>query len=571
VNSPSSSAAKLARPSSTPNALFVHGAEQREYALTALPFTIGRKTGKDLEIPDPRISRDHAEIVNENGAYYIVDCGSKLGTYVNRQRITKHKLQKNDRIEFGIGLGAQLIFEPAGEESSVAREFLSQINSIAVPAKSNDLEKLALFLEAARKLNTAGALDEILITLIGTTLKLTGADRGFIFLRKGDGALQLAAASTKSGERLLTDETISHSILADAAKAANEFIITDTSKMAGVEARHSIVAHDLRMVIAIPLRKAHWQETKDESAVLGVLYLDSRLAGGAFTAVSHDILAVIAREAAALVESTHLAQRDEENRRYQQELSIAAQIQQRLMAVIIPELPFATLTAKNLPCRDIGGDFYDVVCNEQGLTVVLTDVSGKGISAAILASILQGMIYAQIVANVPLAEIAVAANRFLCQKVMGEKYATLVLARITSSGELHYVNCGHVPPVFVSGGKCRRLRETNLPIGLLEDTVFAPSVTKLEPGDRVVIVTDGVTEAENEKGEMFGDERLELAAVGAEGPCFDHLFASVKTFCGNTQLSDDCTLLELSYRGRSKNQTDSHHDFQLDPTCHVKS
>jgi serine phosphatase RsbU (regulator of sigma subunit) len=551
-----------------PTVLFIHGAEQREYALTILPFTIGRKTGKDLEIPDPRISRDHAEIIADNGAYFIVDCGSKLGTYVNRQRITKHKLQKNDRIEFGIGLGAQLIFEPAGEESSVAREFLSQINSIAVPAKSNDLEKLALFLEAARKLNTAGALDEILITLIGTTLKLTGADRGFIFLRK-DGGLQLAAASTKTGERLTSDETISHSILADAAKAANEFIVTDTSKMAGVEDRHSIVAHDLRMVIAIPLRKAHWQETKDESAVLGVLYLDSRLAGGAFTAVSHDILAVIAREAAALVESTHLAQREEETRRYQQELSIAAQIQQRLMAVTIPELPFATLTAKNLPCRDIGGDFFDVVSNEQGLTVVLTDVSGKGISAAILASILQGMIYAQIVANVPLTDIALAANRFLCQKVMGEKYATLVLARVTSSGELHYVNCGHVPPVFVSGGKCRRLRDTNLPIGLLEETAFNASMAKLEPGDHVVIVTDGVTEAENDKGEMFGDERLELAAVAAEGPAFDNIFASVKTFCGNTQLNDDCTLLELTYRGRSKNQTDPHHDLQIDPTTRV--
>jgi sigma-B regulation protein RsbU (phosphoserine phosphatase) len=99
--------------------------------------------------------------------------------------------------------------------------------------------------------------------------------------------------------------------------------------------------------------------------------------------------------------------------------------------------------------------------------------------------------------------------------------------------------------------------------------VFVPSVTKLEPGDRVVIVTDGVTEAENDKGEMFGDERLELSAIAAEGPCFDHIFASVRTFCGNTQLSDDCTLLELSYRGRSKNQTDSHHDFQLDPTSKV--
>jgi serine phosphatase RsbU (regulator of sigma subunit) len=318
------------------------------------------------------------------------------------------------------------------------------------------------------------------------------------------------------------------------------------------------------MVIAIPLRKAAWHETKEESAVLGVLYLDSRFASGALTAVSHDILAGIAREAAALVESTHLAQREEETRRYQQELSIAAQIQQRLMAVSIPDLPYAALTAKNLPCRDIGGDFYDVVSTEEGLTIVLTDVSGKGISAAILASIIQGMIYAQIVAHVPLADIASSINRFLCQKVAGEKYATLVLCRITPNGDFEYVSCGHIPPVLVrENGECVRLRETNLPIGLLAESDYTSARTKLKPGERVILVTDGVTEAENEIGDMFGDERLEQAAKAADGPCFDHIFSAIKAFSGNTPLSDDCTLLELSFRGRTKNQTESSPDLNL--------
>jgi sigma-B regulation protein RsbU (phosphoserine phosphatase) len=295
-----------------------------------------------------------------------------------------------------------------------------------------------------------------------------------------------------------------------------------------------------------------------------VLYLDSKFVGSALTAVSHDILAGIAREAAALVESTHLAQREEETRRYQQELSIAAQIQQRLMAVSIPDLPYAALTAKNLPCRDIGGDFYDVVSTEEGLTIVLTDVSGKGISAAILASILQGMIYAQIIAHVPLADIASSTNRFLCQKVAGEKYATLVLCRITPSGDFEYVCCGHVPPVLVrDNGQCVRLREANLPIGLLAESDYTSARAKLNPGERVILVTDGVTEAENHLGDMFGDERLEQAAKAAEGPCFDHIFSAIKAFSGSTPLSDDCTLLELSFRGRTKNQTESNPDMNL--------
>ncbi|MCU1284192.1 MAG: Serine phosphatase RsbU, regulator of sigma subunit [Acidobacteriales bacterium] len=542
-----------------PSMLFVHGAEQRELRLSLLPFCIGRKSGKDLEIPDPRISRDHAEIVCEEGDYYVIDCGSKLGTYVNKERVQRRKLVRNDRIEFGIGVGAHLVFDPIAENSVVAREFLSQLSVISVDEKSNDLEKLALFLEAARKLNTSDAFEEILLSLIGTTLKLTGAERGFIFVCRDDGGLALSAACTSSGERLTSDKTISHSILADAAKAASEFIVTDTMKVGEMAARQSIVAHDLRTVIAIPLRKAHGQQSLDSKPerVLGVLYLDSRFASGSISGVSHDILGVIAREAAALVESTRLAQAEEAGRRYQQELTIAATIQQRLMTVTIPELSFATLSAKNLPCRDIGGDFYDVVVDEQGLTVVVTDVSGKGISAAILASILQGLIYSQVVAQVPLQDIVTSANRFLCQRVHGEKYATALILRLTPDGEVTYVNCGHVPPVLVRKRHAERILPANLPVGLLEEATFTSGSCRLEPGDRLILVTDGVTEAEDCNGEFFGDERLEQAAtLMGEDPCFDHVLAAIREFCGVVPLSDDCTLLELVYRGRPKHATE---------------
>jgi len=552
----SSSIARAAS-SSQPMLLFVHGAEQRELVLTPLPFGIGRKTGKDLEIPDPRISRDHAEIVLEGSDYYVVDPGSKLGTFVNGERVSKKKLAPNDRIEFGVGVGAHLVFAPIGEKSSIAREFLSQISGISVDEKSNDLEKLKVFLEAARKLNTTGALDEILITLIGTTLNLTGAERGFVYVRGDDGVLTLGAACTSKGERLTSDATISHSILADAANSASEFMVTDTLKMGEMAARQSIVAHDLRTVIAIPLRKAHGSQsdTKMGGDVLGVLYLDSKLVSSNISGVSHDILRVVAREAAALVESTKLAKAEEEGRRYQQEMTIAAAIQQRLMTVTLPDIPFASLHAKNLPCRDIGGDFYDVVHDQQGLTVVLTDVSGKGISAAIMASIAQGMIYSQVVAQVPLADICAAVNQFMCDRVHGEKYATALIMRVTPEGDMSYVNCGHIQPVLVRHGKAQRLVPANLPIGLLGDAKYESSSFKLEEGDRIILVTDGVTEAEDCTGEFFGEERLEQAASATEDACFEHVFASIKKFCGTTPLSDDCTLVELIYRGHSRTAT----------------
>ena len=164
---------------------------------------------------------------------------------------------------------------------------------------------------------------------------------------------------------------------------------------------------------------------------MGVLYVDSRFASRDIAGVSKDILHVIATEAASLIENARLVQAEEESRRYQQELSIAASIQQRLMQVKIPEVPFATLRGKNLSCKEIGGDFFDAVNTKEGLAVVLADVSGKGVSAALLASTLQGMIYSHLSAGMPLLDVVVAVNRFFTEKLVGEKYATVLLVRLT--------------------------------------------------------------------------------------------------------------------------------------------
>jgi serine phosphatase RsbU (regulator of sigma subunit) len=157
-----------------------------------------------------------------------------------------------------------------------------------------------------------------------------------------------------------------------------------------------------------------------------------------------------------------------------------------------------------------------------------------------------------------------SANRFLCQRILGEKYATVVILHITPNGEVSYVNCGHVQPLVVKNGKATRIVSSNLPVGLLADAQYEGSSFKLEPGDRVVLVTDGVTEAENAEGDFFGDERLEHAAVAVNGPCFDHIFAAVRTYCGEVPLNDDCTVLELVYRGPSKDKSISSSDLKVE-------
>jgi serine phosphatase RsbU (regulator of sigma subunit) len=535
-----------------PTLVVVHGDEQQTTIISKSPFSIGRRTGHDLVIPDPRVSRDHAMILYESGEFSVVDQGSRHGTFVNGQKVTRQKLQRDDRVEFGVRESFYAIFHPKQQGSNSAREFLSQIAEVRISTDGTDLEKLTLFLEAARKLNTIGVLDEILTTLLETTLKLTHAERGYVFLKETGGQVRLAAGRNSKGEPLLDDNTISHSIVKDAMDSASEFLITDTSMSDDLAARQSIANFDLRSVICLPLHRPEVQARRGDATaasgeVIGVLYMDSRFASRTMTGVSHDILRAISTEAASLLENARLVQAEEAARRYQQELSIAASIQQRLMSVTIPEVPYVKLQARNIPCKEIGGDFFDAVESELGLSIVLADVCGKGVSAALLANTLQGMVYSQLATGKPLTEIVSGVNRFFCQKHLGEKYATVVILNVHPSGEVEYVNCGHVQPLLVTDGKVTRPEHGNLPVGLLPDATYESAKFHLKKGDRLILVTDGVTEAENKEGELFEGDRLEH--VIAEGRSFEEIFEAVRTFCAGTPLNDDCTVIDLAFTG----------------------
>src|SRR5579862_4515414 len=531
----------------------VEGSDRRTIVLDHYPFTIGRRTDRDLVMADPRVSREHAQFVRENDGVYIVDQGSRHGTYVNAERINRRKLGRNDRVEFGVQGAAYTLFSPDRSPSSAAQQFLSQFSTWKpATGAGSDLEMLNVFLEAARKLNTSGVLDDVLNALLEAALRLTRAERGFVFLRQPDGELRLAAGRSKEGESISDDSGISRSILRDAAKSASEFLVTDTDETGMLAGRESVVAHNLHSVICIPLRRTVIQEkVKDDtksgepSDVQGVLYLDAHFLSGKLSSVSHDILRTIANGAATLVDNASLVQAEDSAKRYRQELAIAAEIQQRLMKVTAPDVPYAKVNAVSYACKDIGGDFFDLVCTERGLSLIVADVSGKGVSAAVVASILQGMLYSQLARDSSLPEMIAAVNRFLCVKVAGQKYATLVIARISRDGELELINCGHVPPLLVTDGKVTKLEEGNLPVGLIPMVDFAATKLKMKPDDRLLLVTDGVTEAEDADGEFFGSERLEAC-------CSKGMVAieqEVTNFRGDTPLTDDFTITELIYHG----------------------
>jgi serine phosphatase RsbU (regulator of sigma subunit) len=537
-----------------PILVVVEGTAQRTMSLDTTPFTVGRNKENHLVISDGHVSRIHASVVLENGQYFLVDNGSRHGTFVNGERVTRHQLKGGDQLFFGaLRGGAYVIFDPdSAARSTAAHDFLSQIAAVEVKRGASDLEKLSLFLEAAHKLNTTRMLDDVLATVIEAALKLTGAERGYVFLKSGTGQLNLAAGRNAKGQTLTDENTLSRSILNQAAIVDSAFLITDTTKSLDLAEHKSIVAHELRTVICIPLRKKQIGQKEAKASgeagteISGVLYLDSRFASKDISKVGQDILDAMANEAASLVENARLVQAEETARLEQQELAIAATIQQQLMTMNIPEIPYVSIQAKNICCKQSGGDFYDLVRTESGVSVVVADVSGKGIPAAMLASICQGMVHSHFLAGTPLEEIAGAVNGFLCSKNL-EKYVTAFLVRLDEKGGLEYVNCGHVPPVIVGKDGVRRLSESNVPVGLLAEAAYQKATGQMQNGDRLVLVTDGVTEAEDPEHDFFGDERLEEAA--AAGASFEGFFTAVQTFCKGYPFSDDVTIVELLYRG----------------------
>ncbi len=522
-------------------------------ALDKSSTSIGRLAGQDIVLNDPAVSRRHAAIAREGDAYMIVDQKSTHGTYLNGVRVEKAKLTPGDVIQLGSLKGIRLQFHTdptddtegrlfAGSSTSLLTSFkkLAQDTGEAKPGQRG-IEQLTWLLEAARQLNESGEIDEILTALLGLTLQLTHLERGFVFLRE-NGEMRFVQGLRADGTRVDEDATISHTAIRKAIESRSKFTVSDTLADQAASEWSSVMVSKIRSICCIPLRQRVSAQTPGE--LLGLLYLDSQLQPEFLSDVDHQLLDTIAIEAAALLHNVVLAEAEFKARQAREELAIAAKIHSGLMAVSIPALPYATIQARTIPCLEIGGDFYDVVALDDCVYLTIVDVSGKGVPAAIVAATLQGIIHAQLLARQSLAAIVGLVNRFLCDRAVG-KYATLVLVKLSPDGRLEYMNCGHVEPLVVQGSHVRRLEVGNLVVGLIAGAQYTPGQDALRPGERLILATDGITEAENHAGDLFGYAGLTIAARDGN---IEVILAQVDKFQAASRAEDDCTLLEVEYR-----------------------
>jgi len=512
----------------------------QSFPLSHFPFTLGRSQDRDCVVIDKSVSREHAVLQEEGDEIYVVDQASRCGTFVNGEKVERRRLRTGDHVQLGSLQGPILRFGSEAEDTKGGTAWPDSKTS----GQGGELERLRWFLDVARTLNESGAIDDILVSLVQITLQLTKVERGFVFLTEEDGSLRLAAGRTRDGAVQHDDSTISRSAIKQAIKGASKFIITDTHSAEAEGTSESMVVHSIRSVICIPLRRRSAEEKSTAPEMMGVLYLDSRLHAGKLSLVENDLLEVIAKEAAALLENAYLVKSEVAARKYRTELAIASQIQHGLMKVQVPRLNYAEVAARSVPCLEIGGDFFDVIESHGSLHVIIADISGKGISAALLASTLQGLLYGAVQSGLPLPEVAALANQFIFNKSVG-KYATMVMIRMTEDGLVEYMNCGHVKPLVVTADKVVQLHESNLVVGLLPNVTYASATYQLQDGERLLLVTDGVTEAENEAGDFYGDDALEAVAMQSSA---DQILDEIRAFIGKAPSTDDCTIVELRYR-----------------------
>jgi serine phosphatase RsbU (regulator of sigma subunit) len=544
-----------------------HGHRTR-VAVEPLPFLIGRQPENHLIVRDSRVSRSHARIVVENGRYLIEDCGSRHGTFVNGKRVRREALTNSDKIDFGAQDSYQLVFALDGVELKRLMEQVgaAQDKAPAPHGVGSNLAKLRAILDLARTLQSSFSIDEVLASVVDTALAITGAERGFLMLRSGAG-LETKVARHRSGHNLKeSDLRVPREVLHRALERRRELLYMNFDPLGAAETRpqNSIADLELRSVICVPLvriRSSLGEVTSMLSTgneTVGVLYMDSRINSADMAGGNRELLQTLAIEASTVLENARLLQEEQAKQQMEEELRLARTIQQSLLPGKLPSDGWLRASGSSVASHEVGGDYFDVhAVNSKCWSAVVADVSGKGVGSALLASLLQGALITATDHPEAVGHRMERLNRFLLDRTGGEKYATVFYGILHHDGRLFYVNAAHCPPIVVRPGADRlELAATAVPVGIIEGAEFAVAEQTLAPADKVVIYSDGVTEAQNTRGEFFGKKRLRATIEGhVGGTCaeiHDAIQEAVTAFTEGATQSDDITVLVLEYRGKAE-------------------
>ena len=535
------------------------GGTRERYPLAKERVTIGRSRESDIFLPDQWLSRHHAAIEQRTDGFWVGDLRSKNGTLLNGEPVRDwRRLRPGDVITLGehtLTFCAEALAEeeeerePEGTRVFSVRELSAISTRPAIdPAELQRQNRvLQILSKAASELVVHRPLAELFDVVLGLLLEAVGAERGAILLLEGSPPLPAIKASRSRRGDTLT--RVSRSIARRAIEERVSLLLPNVLEDVRFKSEDSILASGIRTAMCAPLWfTATGKEARD--AVIGLVYVDSLQHAHAFTEDDLRVLTALANVAAAKIENVRLLEESLEKSRMEEDMRMAAEIQTGLLPREAPRLPGWDVAGCNLPCRTVGGDYYDFAIEEGRLLLALGDVSGKGTGAALLMTVLRAAVRAHWT-EPRLSDAVARINRTVCQNVPSSKYVTFFLAALDpATGRLDFVNAGHNPPLLVrAGGMVETLSDGGLVLGMFDDVVYDGGYVEMRPGDTLVIYSDGVTETWDPDGEEFAEERLRALVVRNRTLDAESLqqaiLREIERFGAGARATDDRTIVVL--------------------------
>ena len=524
------------------------GLSPQQVTLPAENITLGRASDCTIPIKDRFLSRRHAEILNDHGTWFVRDCGSVNGTTLNGVRLLEEPalLRPGDRITLG---DSEVVFQSDETTSQfIAIDTDSHATNMAIPVDSDEKERSSertqILTTLALEFLADRPMSELFDFILDRVVFLLRPTRAAIALLSDDrvsfGNVKLRRLDPTESNDLTISRTLLREVV-DGRKVVSYFDTDQNDKFARAQ---SIIAQRIRSAVCAPLLVA--------DVVLGVLYIDFTSARGVVVEDDVRLLAQIARFAAVTLERTRLREEAFAKAKIDEELRTAYKIQSRLLPDALPLIEGYTFAGANRPCKTVSGDYYDVVVRPDGrIYFVIADVSGKGITAALVMSSVATAFAIFTRSDPTPADLLRDINATLAPKTAPSKFVTMVAGVLDpSTGLVAFANAGHVAPLVVSKGGVEAMRSTDIVVGIVPNAQYRNQSLTLGPGDSLVLFTDGVTEAENIAEEQLGldpiSEMLLSMHCSDAAAILDKIDVRVHEFIGDVPAGDDVTMLAVT-------------------------
>ncbi|HEX9160353.1 MAG TPA: SpoIIE family protein phosphatase [Thermoanaerobaculia bacterium] len=516
-------------------------------------FSIGRASECAIPIRDRYLSRRHAEIVAVGGNWVLKDLGSANGTFLNGARVERDMmLSSGDRIRLG---DTEILFVTSEQttdrylgigERAVKPAISIPVQDIENPVQEGvDLPRLQTLNALARELIEDRPLYELFGFIVDRVMEHMQCSRAAIALL-GDEHKPFSHVEVRRRDKSdRTELKISRTILQTVVDEKSALACMDVAEDEKLSTSDSIAMQGIRSVLCAPLIIG--------DKVEGVLYVDYLVAQRPIEAEDVRLVAQIARFAAIKLETTRLREEAIEKRIMDEEMRTASKIQRRLLPAAPTNVPGYTFVGSNQPSRTVSGDYYDFIMKPEGLIYfVIADVSGKGVPAGLMMSGLQVAFHIFAKDNPDPATLVTKLNIAMRESLPSSKFVTLFLGRLNiADGTVEFVNAGHTPPLWVRSNGVEELVAGDILIGVVTSATYSNRKLKLRAGESLVLFTDGVSEAENGKGEELGTPALAEALKETFGKTADAVATAVgnavMTHVGDTDaLDDDVTIVVIS-------------------------